>query len=122
MSYLMRVQIPDAPGSLGLLAAALGETDGDIRSVDVVQHSADGTVVDDIVVDLPHGSLPDTLITAAHALDDVEVEVGVQPVAAAGAGHGNRLFTPALLVEGAGDQPVGRAMRAAGHWRVPRRW
>ena len=36
MSYLMRVQIPDAPGSLGLLAAALGETDGDIRSVDVV--------------------------------------------------------------------------------------
>lgn len=74
MSYLMRVQIPDAPGSLGLLAAALGETDGDIRSVDVVEHSADGTVVDDIVVDLPHGSLPDTLITAAQSLDGVEVD------------------------------------------------
>lgn len=74
MSYLMRVQIPDAPGSLGLLAAALGETGGDIRSVDVVEHGADGTVVDDIVVDLPSGSLPDTLITAAQSLDGVEVD------------------------------------------------
>ncbi|WP_295627110.1 amino acid-binding ACT domain protein [uncultured Corynebacterium sp.] len=74
MSYLMRVQIPDAPGSLGRLAAALGETGGDIRTVDVVEHSTDGTVVDDIVVDLPNGSLPDTLITAAQSLDGVEVD------------------------------------------------
>ncbi|MFD5867327.1 amino acid-binding ACT domain protein [Corynebacterium sp. NPDC060344] len=74
MSYLMRVQIPDGPGSLGLLAAALGETGGDIRSVDVVEHGTDGTVVDDIVVDLPSGSLPDTLITAAQSIDGVEVD------------------------------------------------
>lgn len=74
MSYLMRVQIPDIPGSLGMLAAALGETEGDIRSVDVVEHGTDGTVVDDIVVELPNGSLPDTLITAAQSLDDVEVD------------------------------------------------
>ena len=31
-------------------------------------------VVDDIVVDLPSGSLPDTLITAAQSLDGVEVD------------------------------------------------
>lgn len=74
MSYLMRVQIPDTPGSLGHLAAALGETGGDIRSVDVVEHSTTGTVVDDIVVELPTGRLPDTLITAAQTLDGVEVD------------------------------------------------
>lgn len=74
MSYLLRVQIPDAPGSLGLLAAALGDTGGDIRSVDVVEHGTDGTVVDDIVVELPGGSLPDTLISAAQSLDGVEVD------------------------------------------------
>ncbi|WP_448851104.1 amino acid-binding ACT domain protein [Corynebacterium sp. 335C] len=75
MSYLIRVQLPDVPGSLGYLAAALGEVDGDIRSVDVVQHVEGGdTVIDDIVVDLPTGRLPDTLITAAQTLDDVHVD------------------------------------------------
>ena len=74
MSYLLRVQLPDTPGSLGYLAAALGEVDGDIRSVDVVEHDVNGTVTDDIVVDLPSGKLPDTLITAAQTLDGVEVD------------------------------------------------
>ena len=74
MSYLLRVQMPDSPGSLGYLAAALGEAGGDIRSVDVVDYLPNGYVIDDIVVALPTGNLPDTLITAAHTLDDVEVD------------------------------------------------
>lgn len=74
MSFLLRVQLPDTPGSLGYLAAALGEVDGDIRSVDVVHYGLDGTVVDDMVVDIPSGSLPDTLITAAQSLDGVIVD------------------------------------------------
>ena len=52
MSYLLRIQLPDEPGSLGYVAAALGEVEGDIRSVDVVDYGANGVVVDDIVVDL----------------------------------------------------------------------
>lgn len=74
MSYLLRVQVPDTPGSLGYLAAALGEAGGDIRSVDVVDYLPNGYAIDDIVVALPTGMLPDTLITAAHALGDVEVD------------------------------------------------
>lgn len=74
MSYLLRVQLPDTPGSLGYVAAALGEVGGDIRSVDVVQHRYDGSVVDDIVVELPSGALPDTLITAAQSISGVEVD------------------------------------------------
>lgn len=74
MSYLLRIQLPDEPGALGYVAAALGEVEGDIRSVDVVDHGANGVVVDDIVVDLPMGLLPDTLITAAQSISGVEVD------------------------------------------------
>ncbi|MGY0605604.1 amino acid-binding ACT domain protein [Corynebacterium amycolatum] len=74
MSYLLRIQLPDEPGSLGYVAAALGEVEGDIRSVDVVDYGANGVVVDDIVVDLPMGLLPDTLITAAQSISGVEVD------------------------------------------------
>lgn len=74
MSYLLRIQLPDEPGSLGYVAAALGEVEGDIRSVDVVHHGTDGVVIDDIVVDLPTGLLPDTLITAAQSISGVEVD------------------------------------------------
>lgn len=74
MGYLLRIQLPDEPGALGYVAAALGEVEGDIRSVDVVDYGANGVVVDDIVVDLPMGLLPDTLITAAQSISGVEVD------------------------------------------------
>ena len=79
MSYLLRIQLPDEPGALGYVAAALGEVEGDIRSVDVVDYGANGVVVDDIVVDLPMGLLPDTLITAAQSISGVEVD-SIRPV------------------------------------------
>lgn len=74
LSYLMRVRLPDAPGTLGLIAATMGTIDADIRSVDVVEHDPDGTVVDDIVVDLPNGRLADALISAAQEVDGVYVD------------------------------------------------
>ncbi len=70
----MRVRLPDIPGTLGLIAATMGTIDADIRSVDVVEHDADGTVVDDIVVDLPNGRLADALISAAQEVDGVYVD------------------------------------------------
>ncbi len=63
MSYLLRVQLPDRPGSLGALALALGSVGADILSLDVVERGA-GFAVDDLVVEVPQGALPDTLITA----------------------------------------------------------
>lgn len=73
MSYLLRVRVPDRPGSLGALATALGSVGGDILSVDVVERGT-GTAVDDLVVDLPRGALPDALITAAELVDGVHVD------------------------------------------------
>ena len=74
MSYLVRVLLPDTPGSLGLLANALGEIEADIRSVDIVENFPDGTVMDDIVIELPQGAMADVLITAASSVDGVEID------------------------------------------------
>lgn len=74
MSYLIRVLLPDTPGSLGQLAEAFGVVGANIQSVDVVQVFPDGTAMDDIVVTIPKNSLPDNLISAAHALAGVDVD------------------------------------------------
>ncbi|WP_149359062.1 ACT domain-containing protein [Lolliginicoccus suaedae] len=79
MSYLLRVQLPDRPGSLGSLALALGSVGADIISLDVVERST-GYAVDDLVVEMAQGSLPDTLITAAEQLEDVRVD-SIRPYA-----------------------------------------
>ncbi|NBQ44152.1 MAG: amino acid-binding protein, partial [Mycobacteriaceae bacterium] len=72
-SYLLRVQLEDRPGSLGSLAVALGTAGADILSLDVVERGA-GFAVDDLVVDLPAGVMPDALITAAEAITGVRVD------------------------------------------------
>lgn len=72
-SYLLRVQLEDRPGSLGSLAVALGTVGADILSLDVVERGT-GYAIDDLVVDLPAGSMPDTLITAAENLSGVHVD------------------------------------------------
>jgi len=72
-SYLLRVALADRPGSLGSLAVALGSVGADILSLDVVERMS-GVAIDDLVVDLPPGAMPDMLITAAEALNGVRVD------------------------------------------------
>lgn len=79
MSFLIRVQLPDIPGTLGAVATALGGIGADILSVDVVERGG-GVAVDDLVVELPSGRLPDVLITAAESIEGVEVDA-VRPYA-----------------------------------------
>ena len=66
MSFLIRVLLPDAPGSLGQLADAFGLVDGNIQSVDIVENFPDGTVMDDIVIELPQGTIADVLRSEEH--------------------------------------------------------
>ncbi|GGM36208.1 amino acid-binding protein [Longimycelium tulufanense] len=79
MSFLIRVQLPDRPGMLGAVATALGKVGADILSLDVVER-APGMAIDDLVVELPSGRLPDVLITAAESIDGVVVDA-VRPYA-----------------------------------------
>ncbi|OMQ16023.1 amino acid-binding protein [Modestobacter sp. VKM Ac-2676] len=73
MSYLLRLVVPDRPGTLGAVATALGEAGIDIVSVDVLERG-NGVAVDDIVVELPPDRVADSLITAAIAVPGVQVE------------------------------------------------
>jgi hypothetical protein len=73
VSYLLRLVVPDRPGILGAVATALGAAGIDIVSLDVLER-AGGVAVDDVVVELPEGRLPDSLITAAQSVDGVQVE------------------------------------------------
>jgi ACT domain len=73
VSYLLRVVVPDEPGMLGAVATAVGKAGGDIVSVDIVERGH-GLAVDDLVVDLPAGRLPDGLISAARSVPGVTVE------------------------------------------------
>jgi hypothetical protein len=79
VSFLIRVLLPDSPGTLGAVATALGTVGADILSVDVVERGT-GMAVDDLVVELPSGRLPDALITAAESVEGVEVDA-VRPYA-----------------------------------------
>ena len=81
MSFLLRIVLPDRPGSLGLVAGALGTVGADIVSLDVIERRA-GYAVDDLVVELPAGSLPDSMITAIMTVSGVRVE-SIRPYAAA---------------------------------------
>lgn len=73
MSYVLRVVLPDKPGSLGAVASALGRVGADILAMDIVERSYENAV-DDIVVELPSGKQPDVLITAAETVPGVRVE------------------------------------------------
>ena len=74
MAFLLRVELPDVPGSLGALATALGSAGADIEAIEIVEHRQDGTAVDDVLLELPTQVMPETLITACHQLTGVKVQ------------------------------------------------
>jgi hypothetical protein len=73
MPYLLRVELPDVPGSLGRLAGAIGEAGGDIGAIEIVEKRHDGTAVDDVLLETAPGAMPDSIVSAVNALDGVEV-------------------------------------------------
>jgi hypothetical protein len=73
VTWLLRVVLPDRPGSLGAVATALGEAGADILSLDVVERGPGGAV-DDLVVALPPGGLADRLVSSAQSVPGVVVE------------------------------------------------
>lgn len=73
MPFLLRVELPDIPGSLGRVATAIGEAGGDIEAIEVVEHRDGGVVVDDVLLELALGVMPDTVVSACAALAGVRV-------------------------------------------------
>lgn len=71
--FLMRVALPDRPGSLGAVASAIGLLGADISAVAIVQRNVDHAI-DDFIVTLPPGRFPDGLVSACHSIEGVRVE------------------------------------------------
>jgi hypothetical protein len=72
--FLLRVELPDVPGSLGRLATAIGEAGGDIEAIEIVEKRFETqTAVDDVLLELPHGEMPDSIVSACNGLDGVRV-------------------------------------------------
>jgi hypothetical protein len=70
--FLMRVVLPDRPGSLGAVATVMGTVGADILAVEIVE-KYEGYAVDDFVLELPIGNAPDALVTACTSVPGVEV-------------------------------------------------
>jgi len=74
MPYLLRVELPDVPGSLGRLAGAIGEAGGDIGAIEIVEKRYDdGVAVDDVLLETAPGAMPDSIVSVCNALEGVRV-------------------------------------------------
>jgi ACT domain len=100
MPYLLRVELPDVPGSLGRVAAAIGEAGGDIEAIEIVEHRSDGTAVDDVLLETAPGVMPDSLVSACNQLD------GVQVLWVSRYGAGGNLFLDLEAVEELTQNPT----------------
>jgi len=98
--YLLRVSLPDVPGSLGRVATAIGEAGGDIEAIEIVEHREDGTAVDDVLLELAPGTMPDSVVSACNLLDGVHV-LWISRYAA-----GGNVFLDLEVVEALTQNPV----------------
>lgn len=94
----VRISVPDRPGSLGLVASAIGAAGGDIAQVDVLE-SAAGRALDDVVVQVRDVAHLDRVTAELASLPGVGL-VGVQHPAPPVTGH-----TELELVQRVLEQP-----------------
>lgn len=100
MPHLLRLELPDVPGSLGRVASAIGDAGGDIEAIEIVEHRADGTAVDDVLLELAPGVMPDSVVSACNAVEGVRV-LWVSRYAA-----GGTLFLDLEVVEALTQNPA----------------
>jgi hypothetical protein len=70
---LLRVELPNVPGSLGRLATAIGAAGGSIEAIEIVEKRADGIDVDDVLLDMVEGGMPDSVVSACNGVEGVRV-------------------------------------------------
>jgi hypothetical protein len=78
-TYVVRMWRPDRPGALGQVASRIGAVRGEIVGIDILERGA-GRAIDELVVELPDGSLQELLVAEIQQVDGVDVEE-VRPVA-----------------------------------------
>ena len=75
--FKLHISLPDRPGSLGLLASAIGAAGADIRGL-IVLKSEDGRGFDEVTVAVP-GTDPSDLVEVLGSIGGVEI-ISVTPL------------------------------------------
>ncbi|HET9647054.1 MAG TPA: amino acid-binding protein [Microlunatus sp.] len=70
---LIRIRLPRRPGSLGIVASALGAIGADINLVEIVEKRGD-VEFDEFILDLPPSRSVESLVATCDSLDEVQVE------------------------------------------------
>jgi hypothetical protein len=78
-TFVIRMWLPDRPGALGQVASRIGAVRGDVVGIDILERDG-GQAIDELVVELPDGTLVDLLVNEVRQVDGVAVEE-VRPVA-----------------------------------------
>ena len=85
MSFLVRVLLPDTPGSLGKLADALGNVNANIESVDIVEKWANaGVTMEDTVTEKLEQTLEGLTIVVTGTLEDFSRDSAKEAIIARG--------------------------------------
>lgn len=101
MSYLLRVELPDVPGSLGRLASVIGSAGANIDAIEIVgRDAASGSAIDDVFIAAGGELMPDTIVSACNSLPGVRV-LWISRYAA-----GGNLFLDLEAVESMTEDPV----------------
>ena len=74
MSYLLRVELPDVPGSLGRLASAIGASGANIDAIEIVgRDPGTGVAIDDVFIAADAEVMPDSIVSACNGVPGVKV-------------------------------------------------
>jgi len=74
-TYVLRLWLPDFPGTLGRVAAAIGQAGGDVIGIEILERGA-GMAIDELIVVIPSDAedAMEQLIAEVSQVDGVAVE------------------------------------------------
>jgi ACT domain-containing protein len=82
--YVVRIELPDRPGALGLVASRIGAVGGDIVAINILKRDG-GQAVDEFVIEIDGDHLIDLLRNEIHEVDGASVlEIAADTTTTAG--------------------------------------
>jgi hypothetical protein len=72
-TFIVRLWLPDIPGTLGRVAAAIGKASGDVIGIEILERDA-GMAIDELLVSLPRADLVDGMIAEISSVEGVAIE------------------------------------------------
>jgi len=82
--YVVRIELPDRPGALGLVASRIGAVGGDIVAINILDRDG-GQAIDEFVIEIGGDHLIELLRNEIHEVDGVTVlEIAADTTTTAG--------------------------------------